>query len=79
MMTNPNTNAGAIGGALGVLTAWLLGHYHVALNAEDGAAISTGVAALVLYVGRDGLRGVFGNLWRGRQTPPTPPPAPPSA
>jgi hypothetical protein len=74
MMSNPNTNAGAIGGALGVLVSWLLGHYKVALSAEDGAAISTGLAALVLYIGRDGLRGVFRNLWRGRQQPPPPPP-----
>lgn len=75
MLNNPNTNAGAVGGALGVLVSWLLGRYHVGLSAEDGAAISTGLAALVLYIGRDGLRGVFRNLWRGRQTPPAPPPA----
>jgi hypothetical protein len=72
--SNPNTNAAGIGGALGVLVSWLLGHYHVTLSAEDGAAISTGTAAFVLYVGRDGIRGVLRNLWRGRQ-PPTPPAA----
>ena len=74
MMTNPNTNAGAIGGALGVLVSWLLGRYHVDLSAEDGAAIATGIAALVLYIGRDGIRGVFRSLWRGKQTPPAAPP-----
>lgn len=74
MMQNPNTNAGALAGALGVLVTWLLGHYHVDLTAEDGAAISTGLAALVLYVGRDGIRGIFRTMWRGRQTPPPPPP-----
>ena len=79
MLSNPNTNAGAIGGALGVLVSWLLGHYHVDLSAEDGAAISTGIAALLLYIGRDGLRGIFRTLWRGRQAPPSPPPAPPPA
>ena len=73
MRTNPNTNAGAIGGALGVLVTWLLGHYHVTLSAEDGAAISTGIAALILYIGRDGLRGLFHDIWRGNKTPPTPP------
>jgi len=78
MLSNPNTNAGAIGGALGVLVSWLLGHYHVDLSAEDGAAISTGIAALVLYIGRDGIRGMFRTLWRGRPIPPpTPPPPPP--
>ena len=74
MIQNPNTNAAAIGGALGVLCSWLLGHYHVALSAEDGSAISTGLAAIVLYIGRDGIRGVFRNLWRGKPQPPAPPP-----
>ena len=78
MMSNPNTNAGTLGGALGVLVTWLLGHYHVALSAEDGGAISTGLAALVLYIGRDGIRGIFRNLWRGKQQQPPAPPAPPA-
>lgn len=71
MRQNPNTNAGALGGAIGVLVSWLLGHYHVSLSAEDGAAISTGIATLLLYIGRDGIRGIFGTIWRGnRQQPP---------
>ena len=73
MNANPNTNGAALGGAIGVLVAWLLGRYHVTLSAEDGAAISTGVAALVLYIGRDGLRGFGRRLWRGSKPPPTPP------
>lgn len=77
MRTNPNTNAGAIGGALGVLVSWLLGHYHIDLSAEDGAAISTVLAAFLLYVGRDGLRGLFRDLWRGKPAPSPPPPQPP--
>lgn len=76
MMQNPNTNAGALAGAFGVLVTWLLGHYHVALSAEDGAAISTGLAALVLYIGRDGIRGIFRTIWRGKQPPPQPPVGP---
>lgn len=80
MKTNPNTNAGGIGGAIGVAITWLLGHYHVALSPEAGAAIATGTAALVLYIGRDGLGGVFRILWRGtarKKSPPPPPPPPP--
>lgn len=76
MMSNPNTNAGALAGALGVLVTWLLGHYHVDLSAEDGAAISTGLAALVLYVGRDGIRGIFRTIWRGNKQTTPPPPGP---
>lgn len=79
MRTNPNTNAGALAGAFGVLVTWLLGHYHVDLSAEDGASISTGLAALILYIGRDGLRGIFRTMWRGKQAPPAPPPPPPVA
>lgn len=66
--TNPNTNAAGIGGSLGILITWLLGHFGIDVNAEQGAAISTAVAALVLYIGRDGIRGVFRNLWRGKKT-----------
>ena len=32
------------------------------------------IAALVLYIGRDGIRRVFRNLWRGKPQPPAPSP-----
>lgn len=80
MKQNPNTNAAGLGGALGVVAAWLLGHYHVAVSAEQGAALSTVCATAILYVGRDGLRGIFRAVWRGsKQTPPPPPPPAPGA
>ncbi len=79
MQTNPNTNASALAGALGVLVTWLIGHFQVAdLSAEDGATISTALAVIVLYIGREGLRGIFSGLWRGNKgtTSANPPPTP---
>ena len=75
MRTNPNASVGGATGALGVLVTWLLGHYHVSLSAEDGAAIATGCATVALWVGKDGVRGILRTVWRGKHDPPLTPPA----
>ncbi len=62
---NPNAAAGAVGGAAGVLIAWLLSLW-VDITPEGGAALSTVIAAAVLFVGRNGLVGLWRMVWRGR-------------
>lgn len=67
MRNHPNAVIGGAGGGsgLGTLTVWLLGRYHVHLTQEQAAAIAGGVAALVLFVGRNGLRGVWRTIMDG--------------
>lgn len=60
MKSNPNAAVAGGGSALSVFVVWLLGHLHVSLSAEDGAVVAGALATLMLFVGRNGLKG----LWR---------------
>lgn len=69
-MKNPNaTLTGGVTG-IGTLVVWLLGRFHVSLSAEDGSIIAGGAAAVVLWIGRDGLAGIWNRILHGKQ--PTP-------
>jgi hypothetical protein len=65
-MKHPNAAVAAGGSSLSVFVVWLLGHLHVALSAEDGAVVAGAVASVALFVGRNGLKGVWKRLWGGQ-------------
>lgn len=65
-MKHPNAAVAAGGSSLSAIIVWLLGHFHVALSAEDGAIIAGAVSAVVLFIGREGVRGVWQRVWRGQ-------------
>lgn len=66
MKQHPNMLVGGASGTIGVIVAWLLGHFHVPLSAEDGAALSAALTALVLFVGRRGLKQTLRQIWEGQ-------------
>ena len=65
-MKHPNAAVAAGGSSLSVIVVWLLGRFHVALSAEDGAIVAGVVASVALFVGRNGLKGVWKRLWGGQ-------------
>lgn len=66
-MKHPNAAVAAGGSSLSAIVVWLLGHFHVALSAEDGAIVAGAVSAVVLFIGREGIRGVWRRIWGGEQ------------
>jgi hypothetical protein len=70
MNSHPNAVAGLAGGAgLGTLLVWILNKYAGAdLPPEAATAIAGAVGALVLLIGKRGLKGLIGLVWHGDQT-----------
>lgn len=64
---NQHPNAAVAGGTtgVGVVVVWLLGHFGVAVSAEVGAAIAGGAAAAALFIGRNGITGVWRRIVYG--------------
>ncbi|MGH2714793.1 MAG: hypothetical protein ACRDM7_13090 [Thermoleophilaceae bacterium] len=52
MTTHPNTTAGGLAGAIGILIVFALGEAGVDVSPELAAAISTVCATVVLFIGR---------------------------
>lgn len=66
MTNHPNAVVGGASGAgVGTLVVWLLGRYGVSLDAEVAATIAGGISAVVLFIGKNGLRGAWHLVWRG--------------
>lgn len=67
---NPNaTIGGAGGGGFAVLLVYLLNKYAgTSIDATEGAAIASGVATAVLFVGRRGIVGVVRQFLYGNET-----------
>jgi len=64
---NPNAaTAGVSGIGVGTLVVWLLGHFGVTFTAEVGSVIAGAVAALTLWIGKNGLQGALRIVWRGQ-------------
>lgn len=74
MPNNPNATVAAGGSGLSVLVVWLAGNvFHWTLSAEDGAIVAGAVASAVLFVGRNGLAGIWNRLMHGNKpAPPAP-------
>lgn len=64
-MTHPNATVATGTTGAGVLVVWLLGHFGVSVSAEDGAAIAGIATAVLLFVGRNGIRGIIRRIWGG--------------
>ena len=65
-MSNPNAVAAAISGGVLILVNWILANYtHVHLSETASSAITAAASAMVLYVGRDGIKGAALRVWQG--------------
>ena len=63
---HPNASLAGGTGGIGVLAVWLLNKYAGAsLGPEAGAAITAGLATVALVIGRKGIKGIAGWVWRG--------------
>lgn len=62
---NPNATAAAGGSGAGVLLVWVLSAVGADISPEAGAAIAGAIATVVLYVGRNGVKGTFDRIWKG--------------
>lgn len=66
MGKHPNAAVAGGGTGLSVFIVWLLGHFHLALSAEDGAVVAGAVATIALFIGRNGLKGLWRRIWNGQ-------------
>lgn len=75
-MKHPNaTVAGGSTGA-GALIVLILSKLHITLTAYEGLLIAGGIGTIILFIGRNGISGVWHTVWRGNK-PAVPPAAPP--
>jgi hypothetical protein len=58
-MKHPNAAATGSTTLAAVVAVWLLGHFGITITAEGGAAIAGGASAVILYLGRHGVRGAW--------------------
>lgn len=68
MRSHPNAIVGGVGGGvgLGTLAVWLLNKYaHAGFNPEEGALVAGAFSTAVLFIGRNGLRGLWRIVWGG--------------
>lgn len=65
MKTNPNAKVAGGVGLSGILLVAVLGYFNVDLTAEAGATIAAGMTTSALFIGRNGIVGVFRMIWRG--------------
>jgi len=68
---NPHPNATVAGGTsgAGVALVWLLGYLGVHISAEVAVVIAGALTTLVLFVGRNGLAGVWNLVKHGTGKP----------
>jgi hypothetical protein len=57
------------GSGLGALVVWFVGLSGASMPPEVGASIGGVIAAVALFIGRRGIRGVIRDLWQGDQAP----------
>ena len=74
MNGHPNTVAAGIAGGLGTLTAYLLNKYAgTHIDGTQTGGIATGYAALLLFIGRRGIKGAVqaavDGIWNGTPKP----------
>lgn len=65
-MPHPNASTAAGTGGLAVFVVWLFGNvFHWSLSAEDGAVIAGAVATVVLFIGKNGMVGLWNLIKHG--------------
>jgi hypothetical protein len=78
MNPHPNATVAAVAGALSTVLQALLVRWGVTVSPTLAALITTGIVALVLVIGRDGLAGLADVIVHGQSTrTPKPPEATP--
>lgn len=66
MTKHPNATVGGLSGAgIGTFLVYALGKAGVQLDPEAASAIAGAVAAIALFIGRNGVRGLIHLIWRG--------------
>jgi hypothetical protein len=79
--SNPNAIAAFVAGAFVAGVQWLVGRYaHLQVSKYWSDALTVAVTTVVLFVGRDGVKGALVRVWAGAKsswtgTTPTPPAA----
>lgn len=76
MNGHPNATAAGGTGGLSVLVLYIAERFGWHVDPLLAAGIATIASAVVLFIGRRGLRGAIAAIWSGS---PKPPPAPPVA
>ena len=68
MNKHPNALAALVSGVgIGNVLIWALGFAGVAVPDHIAVTLGGGLAALVLLIGREGVRGLAGILWSGQK------------
>jgi hypothetical protein len=62
---HPNASLAATVGSVSTLVLWIAGAIGIAMSAEAGAAAATLLVAGSLLVGKKGIRGLIGSIWKG--------------
>jgi hypothetical protein len=57
------------GSGLGALIVWIVGIAGIAMPAEVGAVVAGVIAGAALFIGKEGLKGLWHAIWFGSQTP----------
>lgn len=66
MPSHPNSNAAGVASGAAVLLVYLLHKYfNVDLSIYYAGLIVGGAATVVLFIGRDGIKGTALRVWRG--------------
>lgn len=66
-MTHPNAIAGGVSGVGGgVFVVYLLHQFGYEVDPMLGAVIAGALSTVVLFVGRNGLRGALRAIWKGK-------------
>lgn len=69
--SHPNTTLSIVTGQLGAALIWLFGNvFHWSLSGEVSIEIATGLVAVALFIGRDGIRGAWRRLMDGKPAGP---------
>lgn len=64
---HPNASLATATGSVSTLLAWLFDWAGVPINATTGAALSTVLVALALFIGRRGIKGIISTIWKGSE------------
>ena len=68
MPNHPNTTAAAVAGGLTTLLVWALAKWGVHLSVDETSFLVTGATAIVLYIGKAGLKAGLLRIWGGVST-----------
>jgi hypothetical protein len=62
---HPNTTLATTTGTIGIFVVYLAGLVGIKLNSEQGALTAVFLITAMLFIGREGIRGLIVGVWRG--------------